>query len=145
MRPGGRLDLGGGDVFDDGHVAVGPPRVFLHQQDVNHGVEGRAAGEGILDGNDFGAEDLAHLLDDVVVVGLFAVKLVEGEDYRLFKVGARAEDVLRAHLHAVLCVYEDYARVGDVEGGDGVAYKVVGARAVDDVELLIEEFGIEDG
>lgn len=89
------------------------------------------------------AEVLAHLLHDVVVVGLFAVELVEGEDDGLVEAGGGAEDVLGAYLDAILGVDNDKAGVGHIEGRDGASDEVVGSRAVDDVKLFVEEFGIK--
>lgn len=91
------------------------------------------------------AEDFAHLLNHVVVVGLVAVELVEGENHGLAELRGGAENVLCAHFHAILGVDENHAGVGDVEGGDGVAHEVVGAGAVDHIEFLAEEFGVEYG
>ena len=94
-------------------------------------------------GNDFRAEDFAHLFEHVLIVGFFTVELVECENDGLFERGGRAEDILCAYFDTILCVDHDKAGVGDVEGGDSAAHEVVGARAVDHIEFLAEEFGIE--
>ena len=36
-------------IFNRRHASVGPPRVFLHQQDIDHSIERCAAGKRILD------------------------------------------------------------------------------------------------
>ena len=78
----GAVVLLGGDFLNLGSAAVGTPGEFLHDQYVDDRVEACAAGQRILDRGDLRAEDLAHLLDNVLVVGFFAVELVEREDYR---------------------------------------------------------------
>ena len=99
----------------------------------------------VLNGDNLRAEDFAHLLHDVVVVGFFSVKLVECEDYGFVYTGSGAEDVLCAYFYAVLGVDNDKACVCDVECRYGIAYEVVSSRAVDDVELLAKELGIYHG
>ena len=52
-------------------------------------------------GHDLLAEVLVHLFHYVVVVGLFAVHLVECEYHGLFQGCGGAEDILRPYLNAI--------------------------------------------
>ena len=81
-------------------------------------------------------ECLAHLVDYVFVIGLFAVELVHGEKNGFVQVLGSTEDVLGPHLDSILRVDNDDSRIRYVEGGYGATHEVVGSRAVDHVELL---------
>lgn len=145
MQFAGMFELVVGDIFDDRHTAVRSPRVFLHQQHVDERVEARTALERILDGDDFLAEDLAHLLYHVFIVSFLAVKLIDCEDDRLLKRGGGAEYILRAHFHAILCVDQNDTCIRHIESRDGVSYEVVTSGAVDHIEFLVKKLGIEYG
>ena len=132
------------DFLDSGSTSFRAPRVFLHQQDVDHGVEAGAADYRILHGHDFRTKDIAHLLEHVFIVGFLAVELVHGENHRFIERGSGAEDILSADLHAVLGVDKDNTRIGNVESRNRTAHEVIGTRAVDNIELLAKELGIED-
>ena len=140
----GFFHLFGRDILDGGNTAVRAPGVFLHKKDIYHSVEARAALERILDRHNARTEDFLHLLDAVVIIGLFPVKLVEGENHRFLELGGRAENVLRTNLHSILGVNDDNAGVGHVQGCDGIAHEVICSGAVDDVEFLVEELSVED-
>lgn len=79
----------------------------------------------------------------VLIVRLFAVKLVEGEKHRLLQLGGGAENILCAHLHAILAVDHDHAGVGHAERRVGIAHEIVRAGAVKHVQLLAEKLGVE--
>ena len=86
--------------------------------------------------NDSVAERLAHLVDYVFVIGLFAVELVHGEKNGFVQILGRTEDILRSYLDTILRVDDDDSRIRHIEGGDGATHEVVGSRAVDHVEFL---------
>ena len=83
--------------------------------------------------NDSVAECLAHLVDYVFVIGLFAVELVHGEKNGFIQAFGCTEDVLSSYLDTVLRVDDDDSRIRYIEGGDGATHEVVGSRAVDHV------------
>ena len=134
-----------GYILYRGDASVGTPRVFLHKQHVDKGIESRTALERILYGYHLFAEYVTHLLYHIFVIGLLAVKLVDGKYDRLVERRGSAEYVLSTNLHPILGIYEDYTRIGHVESRYSVAHKVVTARTVDHVELFVEKFGIEYG
>ena len=151
---GGSLDEGivellgavhevGGDVGDGGSSAVGTPFELLHEKDVDEGVETGTCLHGELHGHNLRAEDFAHLLHEVVVVGLLAVYLVEGEEHGLAELLGGAEYVACAYFHAVLGVEDDDAGIAYTEGSVSVAHEVVGSGAVNHVELLAVELAVE--
>ena len=125
-----------GDRLNGGRTAFGSPRVFLHQQHVDEGVEVRTGVEGVLYGYNLGAVDAFELLQQVVIVAFVAVQLVDQEDDRLAQLFGVAEVVLCAHFDAILSVEQEDSRVCNIQGGDCRAYKVVATRAVDDIEFL---------
>ena len=96
-------------------------------------------------GHDFRAIDALQLLKHHVVVALLVVELVDEEDDRFSQLFGVAEVVLRAHLHAILAVEQQYGGVCHVERRDGGPDEVVAARAVDDVQLLAVPFHVEYG
>ncbi len=138
------LTLLGRYLLYDRHAPVGSPGIFFHKQDVDHGVEARADTQGILYGHHFFAEDVAHLLDDRVIFGFFAVELIEREDHRFVELGTSAEDILSTHFHSILGIDEYQTGIGDIESRDSIAYKVIGTRTVYYIQFLAKEFGIED-
>ena len=87
---------------------------------------------------------LAHLLHDVFIVGLVAVKLVESENHWLFQRLGCTEDVLCAYLHAILRVDQYDTGVGHIECGDRISDKVIGSGAVYHIKLLPKEFRIKN-
>ncbi len=95
-------------------------------------------------GHHFFAEDVAHLLDDRVIFGFFAVELIEREDHRFVELGTSAEDILSTHFHSILGIDEYQTGIGDIESRDSIAYKVIGTRTVYYIQFLAKEFGIED-
>ena len=99
---------------------------------------------GILYEHNLVAERLFHLLDNVVEINIVRVELVDGKNDRLAYFVCSTEDVLCTNFNAVLSVDKEDARVGYVERCDGVANKVVAARAVDEVDFLIQKFCVAD-
>ena len=87
--------------------------------------------------------DVAHGVHHIVEVTLLGVELIDKEDDWLFELLRVAEYVLRAYLRAILTIDENHGLVGDVEGCDGTSHEVVGARTVDNIQLLIVPFHME--
>ena len=94
--------------------------------------------------DDFVAEHVLHLLDNVVEIHFVAVKLVDSKDDRFLNFFSSTENILCADFHTILGVDKENACVGNVKSSNRVAYKVVAARAVDYVEFLVQEFCIAD-
>ena len=117
--------------------AVGTPTVHFHKQDIDHGVEVGATDDGVLYGHYFAAEVFPELLDDGIVIGFFSVELVHGKNDGLLHLFGVAEDVLSPYFNAVLRIDDDNARIGNIHGRKSTADKIVGSRAVDDIQFLV--------
>ncbi len=93
--------------------------------------------------NDLVAENFAHLFNHILIVGLFAVKLIEGKDYGLLEAGGGAELILRAHLDSILRVDHNNGRIGDIQSRNSRADKVISARAVNEVQLATKKLSVK--
>ena len=130
------IHLVSGDVADGRFATIGTPFQFLHQKNVNHGIETGAGLQRVLQGYHFGTEYLAHLFHDVVIVSLFAVNLVESENNRFLQLFRYTEYVACAYFHAIFSVENYYAGIAHSEGSVGIAYKIICSRAVYYVQFL---------
>ena len=141
----GLVELVGGNVLDDGSATFGLPRIFLHQQHVDDGVETRTCCDGILHRHAVRTINVLQLVENLVEVAVFLIELVHKENHGLAEFGGVAEGIHRAHLGTIRSIDEDDGLVGHVQCRDGAAHEVVGTRTVDDVELLAVPLGVEDG
>ena len=135
----------GRDILNSGLAAFGTPNEFLHQDNVNEGIEVGTCLHGVLYGHHFRAIDCLQLLKHHVIVALLVVQLVYQEDDRLAQFLGVAEMVLRTYFGAKLSVEQEHSGIGHVERGEGCAHEVIGTRAVNDVEFLAVPFGVEHG
>ena len=143
VKLGGLIHIFFRNISDSGHATVGTPRILFHQQHVDHRIEAGTAFCRELNSHNLVAEVFTHLGHNVVVVGFFAVKLVERKDYGFVQVLCCAENVLCAYFNAILAVDKDNTGIRYVECSDGIAYEVVAAWAVDNIKFLVQEFSVE--
>ena len=118
--------------------------VHLHQQHVDEGVELRPLVDGVLYDDGLHARCGPDRLDRGFEIGFLGIELVHHADDGLFQQACIAGLDLAADLPAVLCVEQEYAHVAYLECREEASAEVVRARAVDDVQLAIHEFGEED-
>ena len=138
------VDLGGIFCRDVKFLAVAVlvlVLVHLHREDIDEAVVG---GSGIQRNLDLG--DLLSIcglqgFEGALPLSLLAVKLIDRNDHRdLVLVGVAGEN-LRSHLDALLGVYDEDCAFAYLERRDSAAAEVIGTRRIDDVELLVHEFG----
>ena len=141
----GLVELVGGNVLDDGRTAFWLPRIFLHQQYVDDGVEAGTGRDRILHGHAVRTINILQLVQNLVEVAVVLVELVHEENHGFSVLGRVAESVHRANLRAIRSIDEDDGLIGHVQCRDGTADKVVRARTVDDVQLLAVPLGVENG
>ena len=89
------------------------------------------------------AEMFAKLFDHIVIVSFLTIYLVESEHNRFLKFFCRAENILCANLHTIVCINYNDTGVTHTECGVGITYEVVGTGAVNHIKFLTIEFGIE--
>ena len=118
--------------------------VHLHQQHVDEGVEFRPLIDGVLYDDGLHARCGPDRLDRGFEIGFLGVELVHHADDGFFQQACIAGLDFAADLPAVLCVEQEYADVSHLECREEAPAEVVRARAVDDVQLAIHEFGEED-
>ena len=141
----GLVVLIGRDFLHGVVTSVGAPCEFLHEDDVDDAVEVGTCGYGILYGYHLRTVDGLEVVEHLVVVAVLGVELVDEEDDGLAELFGIAEMVLRADFRTEVAVEQQYGGVGDIEGSDGGADKVVGTRTVDDIEFLALPFHVECG
>ncbi len=141
---GSLLHLIGWDFLDSRSTSIRTPTVFLHQQDINQGIEARTCGNRILDRNNLASVDVFQLLQDSIIIHLFVIHLIHQEDDRLVQFLGIAEMVLCTYLHAI-GTKQQHSCIRHIHGSQGSTYKVVTTRAVDDVQFLVVPFYMEYG
>ena len=134
----------GGDLQFLAVAVVVLETVHLHQQHVDEGVEFRPLIDGVLYDDGLHARCGPDRLDRSFEIGFLGIELVHHADDGLFQQACIAGLDLAADLPAVLCVEQEYADVSHLECREEAPAEVVRARAVDDVQLAIHEFGRED-
>ena len=77
-----------------------------------------------------------HLVDYIVVICLFTIKLVHGKKNRFVQIFSSTEDVLSSYFDTILRVDDNYSRVCYVKGCYSASYKVVCSWTVYNIELF---------
>ena len=131
------------DVGDCWSTTFRTPSELLHDEHVNDRVEVRTCSHWELDRNHLVAESLFKLVDQIVVVNVFCVHLVEGENHRLVDFCGCSVDILSANLNAILAVYNDNAGISNVKCCHSISHEVVHAWAVNNIQFLVVELSIE--
>ena len=134
----------GRDIQDIGNTAFRFPAIHFHFQDIDYGVERRAASNRILNLYDFASPTVFQLSHGVFIIGLFVIQLVHNEDDRFVELLRVAELVDSPHFDAVLRIQHHQSRVGNIQSGDSAADEIVGARTVDKVQFPVLPFHAED-
>ena len=119
--------------------------IHLHEQDVDERIEPCTTLQRILHRHHLRPEALHEAFHRVLIVRLFMVELVEGNDHRLAHTVYPAGEDFGTHLNAVLCVHDHERRGRDAQGGKHRPHKVVSPGGVDDIELAVHKLGIERG
>lgn len=88
--------------------------------------------------------DILHRVDDIIKVALVGVELVDQEDDRFLQFLRISEDILCSHLRTVLPVDKHEGSIRNVESRYRTTYEVVTSRTVDNIQLLVVPFRMEN-
>ena len=86
---------------------------------------------------------VTHLVDYILEIGLFTVKLVYGENHRFFKLLCCAEYILRADFHTILGIDKDYTCICYVQRRDGISDEIVCSGTIYDIKLFVVPLGVK--
>ena len=132
-----------GNVANSRHTTIRSPAIHLHKQHVNHRIERCAARERILNLNNFVTKSFTQLLQRVIIVGFFTIELVHCKENGFIQFLGSAENILSTHLNTILRVDNNNTCIGNAQCSNSTTYEVIGSGAVNYIEFLIEELGIE--
>ena len=139
------VHLVGRDILNRRSTTLGLPRVFLHQQHVDHGIETGACLDRILNLYALRTVDLLHVRHHRVEIAVVAIQLVHQEDDGFLQLLRITERILGTYLRTILTVDQDHGLIGHVERSDSTTHKVVGTWTVDDVQLLVVPLNMKNG
>ena len=141
-------DLGfvvaGGGFFGVFAGAIGLVSDDFIAHDVEDLVEAGAGIDGDGEGEGAFAEAGADLLEGSVEIGVFFIEAIDDDDLGDAVLGGVFPDLIGADADAVGSIDDDESEVSHPEGAEAFADEIEVTRGIDDIEFLIEPFGMEE-